>query len=103
MSFLWLRLTHIFGEDTTVLENLNSYIPMLNRVNSIESVSRNGNGLEPTDQYFNIYYEIVDDENEGEWLTAAEIFDFLKKTVGSSLKVNSLMGFGRRLANMPEI
>lgn len=59
--------------------------------------------MSPTDQYFNIYYEIVDDENEGEWLTAAEIFDFLKKTVGSSLKVNSLMGFGRRLANMADI
>ena len=59
--------------------------------------------MSPTDQYFNIYYEIVDDENEGEWLTAAEIFYFLKKTVGSSLKVNSLMGFGRRLANMADI
>lgn len=59
--------------------------------------------MSPTDQYFNIYYEIVDDEDEGEWLTAAEIFDFLKKTVGSSLKVNSLMGFGRRLANMADI
>lgn len=59
--------------------------------------------MSPTDQYFNIYYEIVDDENVGEWLTAAEIFDFLKKTVGSSLKVNSLMGFGRRLANMADI
>lgn len=59
--------------------------------------------MSPTDQYFNIYYEIVDDENEGEWLTAAEIFDFLKKTVGASLKVNSLMGFGRRLANMADI
>lgn len=59
--------------------------------------------MSPTDQYFNIYYEIVDDESEGEWLTAAEIFDFLKKTVGSSLKVNSLMGFGRRLANMTDI
>lgn len=59
--------------------------------------------MSPTDQYFNIYYEIVDDENVGEWLTAAEIFYFLKKTVGSSLKVNSLMGFGRRLANMADI
>ena len=59
--------------------------------------------MSPTDQYFNIYYEIVDDEDEGEWFTAAEIFDFLKKTVGSSLKVNSLMGFGRRLANMTDI
>ncbi len=37
------------------------------------------------------------------YLTAAEIFDYLKKQIGSSLKVNSLMGFGRKLANMSEL
>ena len=42
-------------------------------------------------------------EKEGEYLTAAEIFNYLKKQIGSSLKVNSLMGFGRKLANMNEL
>ena len=42
-------------------------------------------------------------EKEGEYLTAAEIFNYLKKQIGSSLKVNSLMGFGRKLANMSEL
>ena len=54
----------------------------------------------PIDQYFRLNFELTEDENEGEYLTAAEIFDFLKKQIGSSLKVNSLMGFGRKLANM---
>ena len=59
--------------------------------------------VEPIDQYFLLYFELVEDEREGEYLTAAEIFDYLKKQIGSSLKVNSLMGFGRKLANMSEL
>lgn len=59
--------------------------------------------IQPIDQYFLLYFELVEDEKEGEYLTAAEIFDYLKKQIGSSLKVNSLMGFGRKLANMSEV
>lgn len=54
----------------------------------------------PIDQYFRLYFEIVGKEQDGEYMAAAEIFDYLKKRIGSSLKVNSLMGFGRKLANM---
>ena len=59
--------------------------------------------VQPIDQYFLLYFELVEKEKEGEYLTAAEIFDYLKKQIGSSLKVNSLMGFGRKLANMSEL
>ena len=59
--------------------------------------------IQPIDQYFLLYFELVEDEKEGEHLTAAEIFDYLKKQIGSSLKVNSLMGFGRKLANMSNL
>ena len=59
--------------------------------------------VQPIDQYFMLYFELVEKEKEGEFLTAAEIFDYLKKQIGSSLKVNSLMGFGRKLANMSEL
>ena len=57
----------------------------------------------PIDQYFRLHFELPIDEGEGEYLTAAEIFDFLKKQIGSSIKVNSLMGFGRKLANMTQL
>lgn len=33
---------------------------------------------EPIDQYFKLYFDLVEDEREGEYLTAAEIFDYLK-------------------------
>ena len=59
--------------------------------------------VEPIDQYFLLYFELVEDEKEGEYLTAAEIFDYQKKQIGSSLKVKSLMGFGRKLANKSEL
>ena len=36
-------------------------------------------------------------------MSAAEIFDYLKKRIGSSLKIDSLMSFGRKLANIDGI
>ena len=59
--------------------------------------------IQPIDQYFLLYFELVENEKEGDYLTAAEIFDYLKKQIGSSIKINSLMGFGRKLANMSEL
>ena len=59
--------------------------------------------IQPIDQYFLLYFELVDNEKEGDYLTAAEIFDYLKKQIGSSIKINSLMAFGRKLANMSEL
>ena len=56
---------------------------------------------EPAEQYFNLFFQPADDATQGQWLSAAEIFDTLKSHVGSSLKVSSLMNFGRKLANMP--
>ena len=38
--------------------------------------------IQPIDQYFLLYFELVEDEKEGEYLTAAEIFDYLKKQIG---------------------
>ena len=35
--------------------------------------------IQPIDQYFLLYFELVDNEKEGDYLTAAEIFDYLKE------------------------
>lgn len=58
---------------------------------------------EPAEQYFTMAFAPAEDETEGEWLSPAEIFDTLKKRAGASLRVSSLMGFGRKLANMAEL
>ena len=57
----------------------------------------------PIEQYFRLYFDLTDDEKLGKYMTAAEIFDCLKKHIGSSVKVNSLMSFGRKLANISGI
>lgn len=57
----------------------------------------------PIEQYFRMYFDLTDDEKLGRYMTAAEIFDSLKKRIGSSVKVNSLMSFGRKLANISGI
>ncbi len=70
---------------------------------------------EPIEQYFRMFFtparlsettgKETEEENttKAEWLSAAEIFDTLKSKVGSSLKVSSLMNFGRKLSNMPDL
>ena len=59
--------------------------------------------VSPVDQYFNLYFDLTDDVKQGEYLTAAEIFQELKSHIGSSLKLNSLIAFGRKLSQMPTI
>lgn len=58
---------------------------------------------EPADQYFSLCFSVADDplDPTAEWLSTAEIFDVIKQKVGSSLQVNTLIAFGRKLANMP--
>ena len=58
---------------------------------------------EPADQYFSLCFSVADDplDPDAEWLSTAEIFDVIKQKVGSSLQVNTLIAFGRKLANMP--
>ena len=55
---------------------------------------------EPADQYFSLCFSVADDplDPAAEWLSTAEIFDVIKQKVGSSLQVNTLIAFGRKLA-----
>ncbi len=57
----------------------------------------------PIEQYFQMCFDLVKDESQGKYMSAAEIFDYLKKRIGSSLKIDSLMSFGRKLANIEGI
>ena len=59
--------------------------------------------ISPVDQYFNLYFDLTDDVKQGEYLTAAEIFQELKSHIGSSLKLSNLISFGRKLSQMPSI
>ena len=59
--------------------------------------------IPPIEQYFRMCFNVSDDEKVGKYMTAAEIFDYLKKRIGSSLKIDSLMSFGRKLANIDGI
>ena len=59
--------------------------------------------ISPVDQYFNLYFDLTDDVKQGEYLTAAEIFQELKSHIGSSVKLSNLISFGRKLSQMPSI
>ena len=59
--------------------------------------------ISPVDQYFNLYFDLTDNVKQGEYLTAAEIFQELKSHIGSSVKLSNLISFGRKLSQMPSI
>lgn len=59
--------------------------------------------ISPVDLYFNLYFDLIDDAKQGEYLTAAEIFQELKSHIGSSVKLSNLISFGRKLSQMPSI
>ena len=59
--------------------------------------------ISPVDQYFNLYFDLTDDAKQGEYLTAAEIFQELKSHIGSSVKLSNLISFGRKLSQMSSI
>jgi len=53
----------------------------------------------PVKQYYDEYFEPKTDENAGKYMTTAAIFYYLKQKIGSFVKANSLLRFGRILAN----
>jgi len=55
----------------------------------------------PVVHYFHLCFYVPDNESEGEYLSTAEIFDYLKRRIGSSVKVGSIINFGRTLSQMP--
>ena len=55
----------------------------------------------PAVQYFNEYFEAVQDEEKGEWMSPTAIYDELRRIAGAGLKANSVTAFGRHLKNMP--
>lgn len=57
--------------------------------------------IPPAIQYFNEYYAVANDENEGEWKSATAIYDRLRKIAGSGLKAYGVAAFGRHLKNIP--
>jgi hypothetical protein len=53
--------------------------------------------------YFNEYFEPVDNEEDGEWLSPTAIYDYLRSIAGSGLNATGVSAFGRYLKNMPEL
>ena len=56
------------------------------------------------EQFFFDYFDVANDELEGQWMSASTIFAYLKEKVGTSmLRQTNIVAFGRRLSNIPEL
>ena len=65
--------------------------------------NRNFSVKTAVEQFFFDYFEPTDDdEKDGEWLSPTAILNYLKEKVGISLlKPTNVIGFGRKLSNIP--
>lgn len=59
--------------------------------------------LSPAEQYFRMCFEVCQDPAEGQFMTAAAIYDHVKRVAGSSLGVSGVIKFGRFLKNIDGI
>ena len=54
----------------------------------------------PAEQYFFELFAPAQTPDEGQWMTAAAIFQRMKKAAGSALKQTNIIAFGRMLTNL---
>ena len=55
----------------------------------------------PAEQYFGELFTVAaEDDPQGQWLTAAAIFQHMRKVGGSALKQSNIVAFGRMLTNL---
>lgn len=59
--------------------------------------------LSPAEQYFRLCFEVCQDPSEGEYLSAAAIFQRIKEVAGSSLGISAVTKFGQFLTNIDGI
>ncbi|MCI6828166.1 MAG: DUF3874 domain-containing protein [Prevotella sp.] len=59
--------------------------------------------LSPAEQYFRLCFEVCQDPSEGEYLSAAAIFQRIKQVAGSSLGISAVTKFGQFLTNIDGI
>ena len=59
--------------------------------------------LPPAEQYFFELFQPADNEREGEWMTAAAIFQCVRKSAGAAVKQSNLVTFGRMLSHVENL
>ena len=72
-------------------------------VQAIMAHNRDYQLVPPAVNYFHEHFEVVQDEEEGTWLTVTAIYEHLRALVGSRLNVSGVNRFGRVLYNIEGI
>ena len=57
----------------------------------------------PEEQFFHEFFTPATSDQEGQWMTAAAIFQEMKSKVGSSLRIANIRTFGRFLSNLDSL
>ena len=90
----------LYGQAVTLIERGEQYWFDDQEVRQIIAHNRQFQTLSPAEQYFHECFTLPDDEQDGEWLSAAAIYDELRRRSGNGLRANGLKLFGRVLSNM---
>ena len=66
----------------------------------LKETNRDFEQISPLEQLFHCYFRVAEEEREGEWLTAMEIFNYLQQKTRDKLSVSKIGHFGRSLKKL---
>ena len=66
----------------------------------LKETNRDFEQVSPLEQLFHCYFRVTEEEREGEWLTAMEIFNYLQQKTRDKLSVSKIGHFGRSLKKL---
>ena len=66
----------------------------------LKQTNREFEQVSPLEQLFHCYFRSTDSEDEGEWLTAMQIMNYLQTKTKDKLAINKVAQFGRTLQKL---
>ena len=88
---------------TIVMERRMKWYFEADEVKAIMAHNRDYQLVPPAVYYFHEHFEMVQDEDEGTWLSVTAIYERLRTLVGSSLNAMGVSRFGRMISNIEGI
>ena len=98
-----INYTQLYAQAMQAVLDGEQYWLSHDEVHELMAHNRQFQQVPPAVSYFREYFEAVDDERDGQWLSATAIFQRLRRHAGAGLNVKNVATFGRYLTAIPNL
>ena len=95
-----INYTQLYAQAVTLLEQGEPYWLDEEQTRMVMESNRQFQLRSPEEIFFNECFKPAESEAEGEWMTAAAIFQRVKRQAGSAIRHGNVVVFGRMLSNL---